>query len=131
MPIRSQLVGATTVLYVQGTLTAAAGERGLRDLIRQAVADGVRTVIVNMQDAAAIDSSGVSDLASSHMVLAGSGGVSCAACRRNCATSSSSRGSTRCSTFTRPRPRRWRAATARIARRRKARPFARTDRAVT
>jgi len=75
MPIRSQLVGATTVLYVQGTLTAAAGERGLRDLIRQAVADGVRTVIVNMQDATAIDSSGVSDLASSHMVLAGSGGV--------------------------------------------------------
>ena len=75
MTIRSRLVGTTTILHVQGTLTAAAGERGLRDIIRQTVADGVRTVIVNMQDATAIDSSGVSDLASSHMTLANSGGT--------------------------------------------------------
>ena len=74
MTIKSQLVGTTTILHVQGTMTAAAGERGLREVIRQAVADGVRTVIVNMQDATAIDSSGVSDLASGHMFLANSGG---------------------------------------------------------
>ena len=75
MTIKSQLVGKTTVLHVQGTLTAAAGERGLRDVIRQAVTDGIRTVIVNMQDATAIDSSGVSDLASAHMILANNGGM--------------------------------------------------------
>jgi anti-sigma B factor antagonist len=75
MTIKSQLVGTTTILHVHGTLTAAAGERGLRDVIRQAVADGVRTVIINMQDATAIDSSGVSDLASGHMILASSGGM--------------------------------------------------------
>ena len=44
-------------------------------MIRQAVADGVRTVVVNLEDATAIDSSGVSDLASGHMVLANSGGT--------------------------------------------------------
>ena len=75
MTIKSQFVGTTTILHVHGTLTAEAGERGLRDVIRQAVADGVRTVIVNMQEATAIDSSGVSDLASAHMILANSGGV--------------------------------------------------------
>jgi anti-sigma B factor antagonist len=75
MTIKSQLVGTTTILHVHGTMTAAAGERGLRDVIRQAVADGVRTVIVNMQDATSIDSSGVSDLASGHMILSNSGGA--------------------------------------------------------
>ena len=74
MTIKSQLVGTTTILRVHGTMTAAAGERGLRDVIRQAVADGVRTVIVNMQDATSIDSSGVSDLASGHMILANNAG---------------------------------------------------------
>lgn len=44
-------------------------------MIREAVADGVRTVVVNLEDATAIDSSGVSDLASGHMVLTGSGGA--------------------------------------------------------
>lgn len=75
MTIKSQLVGTATILHVHGTMTAGAGERGLRDVIRQAVADGARTVIVNMQEATAIDSSAVSDLASGHMILANSGGT--------------------------------------------------------
>lgn len=51
------------------------GERGLREVIREAVADGVRTVVINLEDATAIDSSGVSDLASGHMALASHGGA--------------------------------------------------------
>jgi anti-anti-sigma factor len=43
-------------------------------MIREAVAGGLRTVVINLEDATAIDSSGVSDLASGHMVLASSGG---------------------------------------------------------
>jgi len=73
--IESQLVGTTTVLRVHGTLTANAGERGLREMIREAVADGVRTVVINLEGATAIDSSGVSDLASGHMALSGTGGA--------------------------------------------------------
>jgi anti-sigma B factor antagonist len=75
MTFKSEIVGTATILHVHGTMTAAAGERGLREIVRQAVADGVRTVIVNMADATAIDSSGVSDLASAHMILANSGGM--------------------------------------------------------
>jgi anti-sigma B factor antagonist len=63
------------VLRVHGTLTANAGERGLREMIREAIAEGVRTVVINLEDATAIDSSGVSDLASGHMALSGTGGV--------------------------------------------------------
>ena len=44
-------------------------------MIRDAVANGVRTVVVNLEDAIAIDSSGVSDLASGHMALAAVGGA--------------------------------------------------------
>jgi len=73
--IESQLVGTTTVLRVHGALTANAGERGLREMIREAVADGVRTVVINLEGATAIDSSGVSDLASGHMALSGTGGA--------------------------------------------------------
>jgi anti-anti-sigma factor len=72
--IESQVVGATTILRVHGTLRTDADERGLREVIRDAVADGVRTVVLNLEDAIGIDSSGVSDLASGHMLLAGNGG---------------------------------------------------------
>ena len=63
------------MLRVHGTLTANVGERGLREMIRAAVADGVRILVINLEGAAAIDSSGVSDLASGHMALAGTGGA--------------------------------------------------------
>lgn len=74
MTIKSQVVGKTTILHVHGNLTAAPGERGLREVIRQTVTGGSRSVIVNLQETTAIDSSGVSDLASGHMLLAGNGG---------------------------------------------------------
>jgi anti-sigma B factor antagonist len=64
-----------TIIQVHGTLTAALGERGLRAAVRAAVDAGARAVVINLQDAAAIDSSGVSDLASAHMLLSGNGGA--------------------------------------------------------
>jgi anti-sigma B factor antagonist len=73
--IESQNIGKMTILRVHGTLTANVGERGIREAIREAVAEGIQTVVVNLKDATAIDSSGVSDLASGHMVLTSSGGT--------------------------------------------------------
>ena len=61
------------MLRVHGTLTTNVGERGIREVIREAVGDGARTVVVNLEDATTIDSSGVSDLASGHKVLAKNG----------------------------------------------------------
>ena len=44
-------------------------------MVRAAVSDGVRTVVVNLEGATGVDSSAVSDLASAHMALTGSGGT--------------------------------------------------------
>ena len=73
--IQTRLEGTITVIQIRGTLTANVGERGLRDAIRKVVDEGSRAVVVNLGEASAIDSSGVSDLASGHMLLAGLGGA--------------------------------------------------------
>jgi anti-sigma B factor antagonist len=71
--IQSRVDGTVTILQIRGTLTANVGERGLRDAIRAAIDSGSLAVVVNMGEAAAIDSSGVSDLASGHMMLSSAG----------------------------------------------------------
>jgi anti-sigma B factor antagonist len=55
---------------VRGALTSAEGDPGLRLAIRLALDEGARAVVINLQDVSAIDSSGIADLASSHMALA-------------------------------------------------------------
>ena len=75
MTISTSVVGAVTVIRLRGTLGAAeGGDPGLRPAIRKAVDSGARAVVINLQDVSAIDSSGIADLASSHMTLASSGG---------------------------------------------------------
>jgi anti-sigma B factor antagonist len=73
--IQTRTDGPITIIQIRGTLTANVGERGLRDAIRTAVDGGSRAVVVNLKEAAAIDSSGVSDLASGHMLLTSHGGT--------------------------------------------------------
>jgi anti-sigma B factor antagonist len=72
--IQARVEGTITILQIRGTLTADVGERGLREAIRTAVDSGSRTVVVNLREATAIDSSGVSDLASGHMLVNQRGG---------------------------------------------------------
>lgn len=67
----TRFVGAIAVVDVHGALEA---RDGLRPAIRLALDAGARTIIVNLQDVAAIDSSGVSQLASAHMTAANGGG---------------------------------------------------------
>ncbi len=73
--IQTRIDDRVTIIQIRGTLTATVGERGLRDAIRAAIDGGSLTVIVNLTEAAAIDSSGVSDLASGHMMLSSAGGA--------------------------------------------------------
>ena len=62
-------------MQLRGTLGASEGDdSALRRAIRLAVDNGVRAVVINLQDVSAIDSSGIADLASSHMTLASHGG---------------------------------------------------------
>lgn len=72
--IQTRIDDSITILQIRGTLTSGVGERNLRDAIRAAIDAGSRTVVVNLCEAAAIDSSGVSDLASGHMMLSNTGG---------------------------------------------------------
>jgi anti-sigma B factor antagonist len=67
----TRFVGTIAVLDVHGALEA---DSGLRPAIRLALDNGARTIIVNLQNVTAIDSSGVSQLASGHLTAANSGG---------------------------------------------------------
>jgi len=69
--ITPRFAGAIAVLDVHGALE---GGDGLKPAIRQALDHGARTIVVNMQDVTGIDSSGVSELASSHLTAVNSGG---------------------------------------------------------
>jgi anti-sigma B factor antagonist len=67
----TRFVGSIAVLDVHGALES---DSGLRPAIRLALDNGARTIIVNLQNVTAIDSSGVSQLASGHLTAANSGG---------------------------------------------------------
>lgn len=64
-------VGTIAVLDVRGALD---GGDGVKAAVRLALDQGSRTIVVNMQDVTGIDSSGVSELASSHLTAANNGG---------------------------------------------------------
>lgn len=72
--INTRLVGTTAVLDIQAAPAADEGLSDLRPAIRLALDHGARTIIVNLQNVTAIDSSGISQLASGHMTAANSGG---------------------------------------------------------
>jgi anti-sigma B factor antagonist len=72
--IKTRFVGTIAVLDVHGALAAVEGDPGLRPVIRLALDNGARTIIVNLQGVTAIDSSGVSQLASGHLTAINSGG---------------------------------------------------------
>ena len=67
----TRFVGTIAVVDVHGALEA---DSGLRQAIRLAIDNGARTIIVNLESVTAIDSSGVSQLASAHMTVVNSGG---------------------------------------------------------
>jgi len=72
--INTRTNGTITLLDVHGPLTAGNGDAALRKAIRDAFEGGAGTVILNMQDVPAIDSSGVAALASGHMTAANRSG---------------------------------------------------------
>ena len=72
--IKTRTFDAITILDLHGPLAAGRDDAGLRQAIRLAFEGGATTVILNMQDVPAIDSSGVAALASGHMTAANRGG---------------------------------------------------------
>jgi anti-sigma B factor antagonist len=72
--IQTRMIGPIVILDLHGALAAGQEDSALRQAIRFAFESGARTVILNMRDVAAIDSSGVAALVSGHMTAANSGG---------------------------------------------------------
>ena len=72
--ITTRTVDAITIFDVHGPLTAGR-DAALRTAIRAAFDDGHKTVILNLQDVPAIDSSGVAALATGHMTATNRGGI--------------------------------------------------------
>ena len=72
--INTRTQDAITILDLHGPLAAGHEDAALRKAIRLAFESGATTVILNMQDVPAIDSSGVAALASGHMTAANRGG---------------------------------------------------------
>jgi anti-sigma B factor antagonist len=71
--VTSRIDGSTTVIEVHGMLTAQGTGAAMRHATKAAMDSGSQTVVINLQDVVAVDSSGVSDLASCHTTLAGRG----------------------------------------------------------
>ena len=65
--INTRTLDAITILDLHGPLIAGSDDAALRKAIRTAFDNGSTTVILNMQEVPAIDSSGVAALASGHM----------------------------------------------------------------
>jgi anti-sigma B factor antagonist len=70
--IETRTDGSATVFELHGSLTSNE-DPGLRPAVRLALENGVRVIVVNLQDVADIDSFGVAVLASSHMSAANRG----------------------------------------------------------
>ncbi len=72
--IKTRTLDSTTMLDLHGPLVAGQDDAALRKAIRTTFEDGAKTVILNLQNVPAIDSSGVAALASGHMTAVNRGG---------------------------------------------------------
>jgi anti-sigma B factor antagonist len=72
--IKTRTLDTITILDLHGPLVAGGDDASLRKAMRTAFDNGAMTVILNMQDVPAIDSSGVASLASGHMTAMNRGG---------------------------------------------------------
>ena len=72
--IQTRTLGTMTILELHGALNAGGADSGLRTAVRLALDGGALAVILNLQDVAAVDSSGIAQLASAHMTTANHGG---------------------------------------------------------
>jgi len=74
MEIRSREKGSAVVLDVSGRLTAGAGAEQLRGTIAQLAEEGKNKVLLNLEELAFMDSTGLGSLAASSELLRRAGG---------------------------------------------------------
>jgi anti-anti-sigma factor len=66
MKISTRKSGNVTILDLEGQLTVGSGDQGLRGTVREALSGGARSILVNMEQVTAVDSSGMGELVASY-----------------------------------------------------------------
>jgi anti-sigma B factor antagonist len=67
-------VGDVSVVDVAGRITLGEGSSALRDLLREMVGKGQKSILLNLGDVSYIDSSGIGELVSGFTTVTNSGG---------------------------------------------------------
>lgn len=74
MKISTRKSGNVTILDLEGKLTIGVGDHLLRGTVREALAGGARSILVNMQNVTVVDSSGIGELIASYTSTTQTGG---------------------------------------------------------
>jgi anti-sigma B factor antagonist len=74
MKIGFQQVGGVTVLRLDGRLTLGEGSTQFREKVKELVANGHRSILVNMADVTYIDGAGIGELVSALTAVSNAGG---------------------------------------------------------
>ncbi|MBW8747023.1 STAS domain-containing protein [Terriglobus sp. 2YAB30_2] len=74
MKVSTRQVDGVTILDLSGRITLGEGSVVLRDAIRDQLAKGNKSVLLNLGDVSYIDSSGIGELVSSFTTVKNSGG---------------------------------------------------------
>ena len=69
MKISTRTVNDITILDIKGKITLGSGDIILRDRINQLKNDGVKKIILNLEDVNYVDSSGIGELVSCHATI--------------------------------------------------------------
>jgi len=69
MKISTRTVDDVTILDLKGKITLGSGDIILRDRIHQLVSDGIKNIIINLENVNYMDSSGIGELVSCHTTV--------------------------------------------------------------
>ena len=75
LTLTSCQTGDVTVIGLSGRLDLGPGSDALREVLRDVAADGTRKILLNMRAVSFIDSSGLGELASGHVLARRHGGA--------------------------------------------------------
>jgi anti-sigma B factor antagonist len=73
--LNTRLVGDVTVIDVSGRITLGEGSSAIRDEVRGLATSGTRKILLNLEEVAYIDSSGIGELVAGFTSVARAGGT--------------------------------------------------------
>lgn len=80
MKVTNKETAGVTILGFEGKITIGAGDRILRNAVKDALAAGARKIVLNLAGVSTVDSSGIGELVSSYTTVTNSGGQLKLAC---------------------------------------------------